>query len=92
MGLVNDHRKGPSRRAPRLPRLDPADTYYIGADVAMGVRGGDYSVAQVLDSKKRQVAVWRGHVHPDHFATVLAALGYYYNTARIAVEATTTAS
>lgn len=65
---------------------DPKETYYIGADVAMGVRGGDYSVAQVLDSKKRQVAIWRGHVHPDYFATVLQALGYFYNTAKIAVE------
>lgn len=66
---------------------DPAETYYIGADVAMGVRGGDYSVAQVLDSKKRQVAIWRGHIHPDYFATTLYHLGLYYNTAKIAVEA-----
>jgi len=66
---------------------DPQETYYIGADVAMGVRGGDYSVAQVLDSKKRQVATWRGHVHPDYFATVLERLGHHYNVARIAVEA-----
>lgn len=65
---------------------DPKETYYIGADVAMGIRGGDYSVAQILDSKKRQVGVWHGHVHPDHFATVLEKLGYHYNTARIAVE------
>lgn len=65
---------------------EPTETYYIGADVAMGVRGGDYSVAQVLDSKKRQVAVWRGHVHPDYFATVLEKLGFYFNTAKIAVE------
>lgn len=66
--------------------LDPAETYYIGADVAMGVRGGDYSVAQVLDSKKRQVAVWRGHIHPDYFAKVLETLGHYYGMARIIVE------
>lgn len=64
----------------------PPDTYYIGADVAMGVRGGDYSVAQILDSKKRQVAVWRGHIHPDFFANVLETLGHYYNFARIVVE------
>jgi len=65
---------------------EPSETYYIGADVAMGVRGGDYSVAQVLDSKKRQAAMWRGHVHPDYFATVLEKLGHHYNTAKIAVE------
>lgn len=63
------------------------ESYVIGADVAMGLKsGGDYSVAQVLDSKKRQVAVWRGHVHPDYFAQILYALGHYYNEAYIIVE------
>jgi hypothetical protein len=62
------------------------ERYVIGADVAMGVRGGDYSVCQILDSKKRQVATWRGHVHPDYFANVLYALGVYYNEAYICVE------
>ncbi len=60
--------------------------YVIGADSSMGIRNGDYSVAQVLDSKKRQVATWRGHVHPDYFAEVLYALGEYYNEAFICVE------
>lgn len=65
---------------------DPTEVYTIGADVGMGVRDGDYSVAQVLDSMRRQVAVWRGLIHPDAFADVLEALGYHYNTARIAPE------
>lgn len=65
---------------------DPGEHYIIGADVAMGVSRGDYSVAQVLDSKKRQVATWRGQVHPDYFAEVLRALGFYFNEARIIVE------
>lgn len=65
---------------------DPGETYYIGADISMGVRGGDFSVAQVFDSKKRQVAIYRSHVHPDYFATVLYHLGMYYNTARIIPE------
>lgn len=65
---------------------DPSETYYVGADVSMGVRGGDWSVAQVFDSKKRQVAKFRSQVHPDYFAEVLAALGYFYNTAKIIVE------
>lgn len=64
----------------------PGEQYVIGADVAMGVRGGDYSCAQVLDSKKRQVAIWRGHVHPDYFAKILYKLGEYYNEAHICVE------
>jgi len=65
---------------------DPGEQYIIGADVAMGVRGGDYSVAQILDSKKRQVATWRAHAHPDFFAEILYALGEYYNMAYIIVE------
>ena len=65
---------------------DPGEMYVIGADCSMGVRGGDYSVAQVLDSKKRQVAVWRGHVHPDYFATILYHLGEFFNHAFICVE------
>ena len=65
---------------------DPGEQYVIGADVAMGVRNGDFSVAQVLDSKKRQVATWRGHVHPDYFATVLWHLGDFFNQAFIIVE------
>ena len=62
------------------------EQYIIGADVAMGVEGGDYSVACVLDSKKRQVATWRARVHPDYFADVLEKLGEYYNMAYIIVE------
>lgn len=65
---------------------DPGETYYVGADISMGVRGGDWSVAQVFDSKKRQVAVYRAHVHPDYFATVLYHIGMYYNVARINPE------
>jgi len=74
---------------------EPSECYYIGADVGSGIRGprhangeytGDPSVAQVLDSKKRQVAVWRGYVLPDMFAHVLYALGEMYNWAQIACE------
>jgi hypothetical protein len=43
-------------------------------------------VAHILDSEKRQVAVFRAQVHPDHFADILAALGRYYNGALIAPE------
>lgn len=64
---------------------DPGEQYVIGCDTSMGVRG-DFSVAQILDSKKRQVATWRGQIHPDYFAEVLYALGKYYNEAFIIVE------
>lgn len=65
---------------------DPHETYYIGADVAEGVRGGDYSVAQVLDSKKRLVATYRAHIDPDSFGDVLYHLGHLYNEAEVIVE------
>jgi hypothetical protein len=82
-GVVREH---PVGELHVYHEMDPAETYWIGADVGMGLRNGDPSVAQIFDSQKRQVAVWRGLVHPDYFADVLAALGYYYNTAEIAAE------
>ena len=66
--------------------VQPGEAYTIGSDVAMGIRGGDYSVAQILDSKKRQVGVYRAHVHPDYFADVLLRLGEFYNDAYIICE------
>ncbi|MFI4971145.1 MAG: hypothetical protein ACHP7H_00580, partial [Hyphomicrobiales bacterium] len=73
--------------------VDPKESYVIGADVGMGIRGGvkgrkdgDPSVAQILDSQLRQVAVWRGLCHPDVFAKILVTLGYHYNSALVAPE------
>ena len=66
--------------------VEPDAQYTIGADVAMGIRGGDYSVAQVLDQKKNLVATYRAHVHPDYFATVLLRLGEFFNDAYIICE------
>jgi hypothetical protein len=63
--------------------------YYIGADVSVGIRDpehSDWCVAQVMDEYKRQVAVWRGQVTPDHYARVLHTLGLYYNIALVAPE------
>jgi hypothetical protein len=70
-------------------KREPNGTYYIGADVSVGIKDkekSDYCVAQVLDSQKRQVAVWRGQVTPDHYAYVLNTLGYHYNVAMVAPE------
>jgi hypothetical protein len=69
--------------------VDPGETYVIGADVAVGIKDpdkSDYCVAQVLDSDKRQVAVWRGQVNPDYYARTLSALGQMFNMAQIAPE------
>jgi len=65
------------------------ESYYIGADVAVGIKDpdkSDWCCAQILDGQKRQVAVWRGQVTPDHYARILNCLGYYYNGAMIAPE------
>jgi hypothetical protein len=87
MGIVGEVLADDPRGELSLYReLDTTETYYIGADVAMGVNGGDYSVAQILDSQKRQAGVWRGHIHPDYFATTLGAIGTYFNTGKIVVE------
>ena len=68
--------------------INPASTYYIGADVSLGLRDkkSDWSVAQIYDQNKAQVGKWRGQVHPDYFATILYRLGMTFNTAHIAVE------
>lgn len=65
----------------------PYKEYVIGADVAEGLKGGDFSVATVVDiSTMAVVARWRGHCDPDKFGEVLGALGTYYNYALIGVE------
>jgi hypothetical protein len=66
--------------------LEPTMEYTIAADVSKGTAEGDYSVAQVLDRHKRQVAMWRGQVEPDYFAHILYHLGELFNWARLAVE------
>jgi hypothetical protein len=61
--------------------------YCIGADVAEGLDGGDYSVADVrILPTGEQVAQWHGHIAPDLFGHMLIALGKYYNTALVGCE------
>jgi hypothetical protein len=90
LGILKDHPQG---ELVVYHEVDPKEAYTIGADVGMGLRASqarrndsDPSVAQILDSQMRQVAVWRGVVHPDYFARVLVTLGYHYNSATIAPE------
>lgn len=65
----------------------PYKEYVIGADVAEGLKGGDFSVATVVDiSTMAVVARWRGHCDPDKFGEILGTLGTYYNYALIGVE------
>lgn len=61
--------------------------YLIGADVASGVRDGDYSVAVVLNLSTWSVAaLLRMRCQPDEFADHLFNLGKAYQNCEIAVE------
>ncbi len=68
-------------RAPEAGR-----PYVIGADTAG--EGSDYFVGQVLDNLTgEQVCTIRQQCDEDQFTRQLCCLGYFYNTALIAVEA-----
>lgn len=65
----------------------PSGIYIIGADIAEGIKDGDFSCAQVLDRRSfEQVAVWHGRKDPDIFGRELNRIGYYYNQALLAPE------
>jgi hypothetical protein len=62
--------------------------YVIGADVAEGLEHGDYSSADVLELPSGiQVAQWHGHIAPDLYGHMLNALGKWFNSALLGVEA-----
>lgn len=80
-----DHR-GASLKVWKEPAV--GSDYVVGADVAAGLRGGDFSVAYVMERHSMQfVAAFRGLVEPDMFAQVLTDLAWYYNEAFLAPEA-----
>lgn len=61
--------------------------YDIGADVAAGIEGGDYSTAVVWERRsRRQVAEVHLHIDPSDYGTLLFFLGQWYFNAQIAVE------
>lgn len=66
---------------------EPDQIYAIGADVAEGVEGGDYSVATVFNrATGEEVAFYRGHIAPENFGKQLNIWGRYFNNAMLAVE------
>ena len=72
------------------PDDNVAVEYYIGADVASGT-AADYSAGAVYKigygpEPIVQVAAWHGWEDASRFAKILAALGYWYHTAEVAVE------
>ncbi len=65
----------------------PGRSYVVGADPAEGLARGDYSAAIVIDSETGlDVAELHGHFPPAEFAACLNDLGYWFNTALLAVE------
>ena len=61
--------------------------YVVGADVAEGVTGGDFSVAVIIDRNSgEEVGFFRGHIAPDKFAERLNEWGRLYNNALMVVE------
>jgi hypothetical protein len=66
--------------------VDDNEDYTIGVDVGIGIRNHDYTVCQILDSKRNQVAKWRGYLYPDVMADVIFHLGKFFNEAYVIVE------
>ena len=65
----------------------PGKTYVVGADVAEGVEGGNYSVAIIWDRETgEEVAMYRGLLPPDIFGEELDKWGRKYNNALMVVE------
>ena len=62
-------------------------TYVVGADVAEGVVGGDFSSAVIFDrATGEEVAFYRGLIAPDRFAQKLDIWGRKYNNALMVFE------
>lgn len=69
----------------KMPQI--GHDYVIGADTAEGLKDGDYSVADVIDTATLEtVAKWRGHCDPDQFGFILDRLGRFYNYSLMGVE------
>lgn len=65
----------------------PGVIYDIGADVGAGIKGGDWSVAQVIRrDTHEQVAEFHKYVDVKDYGDELYWLGKFYNTAQIGVE------
>ena len=83
--------EGPGARLLVWEQPQEGEKYFIGADVALGAEGGDFSSAYVLKIGKRLepdefVAEWHGWINPSPYGDMLCALAKWYNGCQIAVE------
>jgi hypothetical protein len=60
--------------------------YCVGADVAEGLKEGDYSCGVVGSDDFDIYACWYGHIDPDLFGEELTKLAVYYNMAYLGIE------
>ena len=60
--------------------------YAIGADVAEGVEGGDFSAMCIIDKEWNHVGSFHGHLAPDEFGREMCKAGEYFNNAVLAPE------
>lgn len=67
---------------------EAGEDYVVGADTAEGLKGGDFSVADVIRVRDmKTVARYRSQmIDPDQFAHILDKLGRFYNWAVIGPE------
>jgi hypothetical protein len=70
---------------------EPGQGYYLAADPAGGMEGGDYSCCQLFrighgGCPDEQVAEWHGWINPTPFAHVIVGLAKWYNNAEVALE------
>ena len=65
---------------------EPGKSYTIGADVAEGVDGGDFSAFVILDQHGNECAAYRGHIDDVGFALLLCRWGKLYNNALLGIE------
>lgn len=70
---------------------EPGQVYTLGADVADGGQGGDYSCIEIWRKlpapyHAEQVLEWHGHLDPYNFAHIISPLAKMYNEALVAVE------
>ena len=63
------------------------EVYTIGIDSSEGIRGGDYSCAQVVaNSDCRQAAMYHGLYDPNEWGRLTVQLGRHFNDAMLAYE------
>lgn len=68
-------------------RPEDGHQYVIGVDCSEGIRGGDYTCAQILDmATLEQVGMVHGLLQPYDFSKLLNEAGRWYNNAIINIE------